>query len=85
MVPSAHARDGDHAVTAPIVIDPAAIYHDGTLRLALDLPSATLARARREGRLRFTRQGGRVLYRGQWILDWLEADALATKEAAHAQ
>jgi hypothetical protein len=62
----------------PAHIHPDAIYHDGQVRLLLGLPGATLDRARREGRLRYTRQGGRVLYRGTWLLAWLEADAERT-------
>ena len=58
----------------PIRIDPSAVYDDGAVVLALEIPSATLARARRDGRLRYTRQGRRVLYLGQWLLDWLSAD-----------
>ena len=59
---------------SPVPIDPGAVYDDGAVVLALDIPSATLVRARREGRLRYTRQGRRVLYLGQWLLDWLSAD-----------
>ena len=60
----------------PMILTPSAIYDDATLRLGLGLTSATLARARREGRLRFTRKGRRTLYRGQWVLDWLnDSDA----------
>jgi hypothetical protein len=60
---------------SPVSIDPGALYDDGAVVLALDVPSATLARARREGRLRYTRQGRRVLYLGKWLLDWLTADS----------
>lgn len=66
----------------PARIDPDGIYHDSQARLVLGLASATLARARREGRLRYSRQGKRILYRGQWLLDWLEADAANRQEAA---
>jgi hypothetical protein len=59
----------------PVLLHPDGIYHDGQARLLLGLPGATLARARREGRLRYARQGGRVLYRGSWLLAWLEGDA----------
>jgi hypothetical protein len=62
----------------PVPIDPGAVYDDGAVLVALDIPPGTLARARREGRLRFTRQGRRVLYLGQWLLDWLTADATPT-------
>ena len=65
---------------SPVPIDPGAVYDDGAVVLALDIPSATLARARREGRLRYTRQGRRVLYLGQWLLDWLSADSTPASE-----
>ena len=60
--------------TKPIRIEPDAIYDDGALVLTLGLTHAAIARARRNGRLRYTRNGRRILYRGQWILDWLESD-----------
>jgi len=59
----------------PLSIEPSALYDDGALQLAAGLTPATLARARRSGRLRHTRQGKRVLYLGQWLLDWLEAES----------
>jgi len=61
----------------PIVfkIDPEQIYDNGAVVLALDMPSSTLAKARRKGNLRYTRKGRRVLYLGQWLLDWLSSDA----------
>ena len=55
-------------------IDPDTIYDDGAVSLALDLPLSTLDRARREGRLRYARRGRRIFIRGQWLLDWFEAD-----------
>ncbi len=61
--------------TKPIRIDPDAIYDDGALVLTLGLTHAAIARARRNNRLRYTRNGRRILYRGQWIIDWLECDA----------
>ena len=59
----------------PVSIEPSDLYDDGTLQLAAGLSTATLARARRSGRLRYTRQGTRILYLGRWILDWLEAES----------
>jgi len=64
-------------------IHPDAVYLDGEIRLALSLTSAALARARRERKLRFTRQGHQILYRGQWLLDWLESEAVQP-EVNHA-
>ena len=60
------------AATRPIVIEPTGVYTDGDLVLGLDLTHATLARARRDGDLRYTRKGKRVLYLGRWLLTWLE-------------
>ena len=53
-------------------IDPDSVYDDGALVMALGIASATLARARRQGALRFRRVGNRPLYLGRWILNWLE-------------
>ena len=64
-------------LTTPLRIDSEAIYHDGDVRLLLGLTAASTARARREGRLRYTRQGHSILYRGQWLIDWLERDAVS--------
>lgn len=55
-------------------IDLDTIYDDGALVLALGITHATLTRARRSGTLRFTRKGKQVLYRGQWIINWIEKD-----------
>lgn len=55
-------------------LDPNTIYDEGAVSLALDIPLSTLDRARREGRLRFTRKGRRIFFRGQWLIDWFEAD-----------
>ena len=65
----------DTHLSRPARIVPDAIYHDGDARLLLGLTSPTMARARREGHLRYTRQGHAILYRGQWLLDWLESTA----------
>ncbi len=64
-----------------ISIDPNGVYDGSTLRLALGITSATLAAARRSGRLRHTRKGRRVFYLGEWVLAWLKA---TEAETAHA-
>lgn len=56
-------------------IDPDALYDDGSLVLRLGLTCRALAAARRAGRLKHTKQGRRVLYRGAWLLAWLDSDA----------
>jgi hypothetical protein len=67
-------------VPPTLCIDPDTIYSEGAVALALDLPLATLARARREGRLRYSRQGQRILIRGAWLLEWLESDSSPAAE-----
>ncbi len=59
----------------PARIDADGVYSDGDVRLLLGLTSATLTRARRNGALRYSRQGNSILYRGSWLLAWLECDA----------
>jgi hypothetical protein len=61
--------------TGTVRIDPEGIYDDASLYGALGVSAAALARARREGRLRYTRQGKRLLYLGRWVIDWLTSDA----------
>jgi hypothetical protein len=65
----------------PILIQPDALYDDGTLRQAIGLTAATLAAARRARLLRYTRQGKRTLYKGAWILAWLENAATSPQTA----
>jgi hypothetical protein len=62
-------------------IDPGQVYDDGAVVLALNVSSSTLARARRDGTLRFARKGKRVFYLGEWLIDSLRGDA--SKEAGH--
>jgi hypothetical protein len=59
----------------PVRIEPEALYDDGSVRQALGLTATSLAAARRAGSLRFTRQGKRTLYKGAWILAWLDTAA----------
>lgn len=61
-------------LSGPYRIEPDAIYDDNAIRSTLGLSGGAIDRARREGRLRHTRAGGRILYLGRWILDWLTAD-----------
>lgn len=65
-------------------IDAAAVYDDAALQTSLGIGGETLHAARKAGQLRFTRKGRRILYLGQWILNWLEADASAAKGGHNA-
>jgi hypothetical protein len=59
-------------------IQPLAVYTSDQLSTLLDVSDATLTEARRSGALRSTRKGRRVLYLGEWVLDWLkEGEAAA--------
>jgi hypothetical protein len=59
----------------PVLIEPNALYDDGALLQALGLTPATLATARRSGALRSSRHGKRILYKGEWVLSWIESEA----------
>jgi hypothetical protein len=67
---------------SPIV--PTALYDGVAARDSLGIPAGVLARARREGRLKFTRQGPRCVYLGQWLLDWIEREAAAIRTNENA-
>jgi hypothetical protein len=64
-----------------ISIQSSAVYDDIALQVSIGLSQAVLTRARRERRLRFSRQGRRIVYLGEWILDWLERDSSAPSDA----
>jgi hypothetical protein len=65
----------------PVTIVPDALYDDGALRQAIGLTPATLAAGRRAGTLRHVRRGKRILYRGSWVLTWLERESSPTPDA----
>jgi len=54
-----------------IHIDPDAIYDDPVLTLGLGFSLEAIRRARRAGRLKYSRVGKRTVYLGAAILDWL--------------
>jgi hypothetical protein len=72
-------------MTEPILIEPEALYDDRTLRQSLGLSPAALGLARRSGKLRFARQGQRILYRGAWVLAWIESSANMPRPEAEGQ
>jgi hypothetical protein len=67
-------------VTDAITLEPTAVYDDGALYCLLGLSAAALAKARRSRRLRYTRQGNRTLYLGEWIVEWLRSEGQAESE-----
>jgi hypothetical protein len=68
-----------------ISLEPTRIYDDGALYCCLGLSDATLARARRAGRLRFTRQGNQILYFGEWVVEWLRGEGELRPEVSNAR
>ena len=58
-------------------IDPNAVYDGSALSVGLGISAKSLANARLAGDLRHAREGRRILYVGQWVLDWLERDAVS--------
>jgi hypothetical protein len=64
----------------PVCIEPNGLYDDTSLYEALGLTPNALASARRKGTLRYARQGKRTLYKGEWILAWLDSTATKSHE-----
>ncbi len=58
-------------------IDPDGVYDDLGVYDALEIRTSALARARRDGGLRYVRRGGRFLYLGSWLLSWLTSNPSA--------
>lgn len=60
----------------PIAIDPDVFYDENTALLRLGIYPDVFSRERKAGRLRSVKVGSRRhLYRGAWIIDWLESTA----------
>src|SRR5438552_875707 len=68
------SKIGEARMPTGVQID-ATRFYDSTIFDALEIGQGTIRRAQREGALRFVRKGQRPIYLGQWILDWLNADA----------
>lgn len=58
----------------PVRIEPESFYDGAAIYQALGLTAGTLAAGRRSGLLRFSRRGNRVIYKGAWLLAWLESN-----------
>jgi hypothetical protein len=67
----------------PIHIQSEAFYDDWALSESLGIPLGTIASARRSGALRSVQKGKRTLYRGSWVLTWL--DSPPTQTAAQGE
>jgi hypothetical protein len=67
-------------MNAPHVIHPNAVYDREAAAIALGLPKSTLIREISLGRLRCSKRGGRYFIIGQWLLDWIAAAELKSKQ-----
>lgn len=57
-------------------IEPAKFYDPFAISNALGITEAEQKRARDNGELNFTRKGRRILYRGEWLIDWLQPEVV---------
>lgn len=57
-----------------ITIHPTAIYSSDDVCAMLDVSPQALTVARRSGELKSARKGRRVVYLGEWLLEWLRSD-----------
>ena len=56
-------------------VNPTSIYDDSTIQQSLGISAESLKRARKMRKLRFAKNGHRILYLGRWLIDWLESEA----------
>ena len=61
-------------MTSPLSIDPESIFDREAVETTLGIAESTLRAARKSGRLKFMKLGHRVLYKGCWLLEWIEAN-----------
>lgn len=53
------------------VIPDDSIFDDEGLTKTLGIRFGSIEKARKAGELKYTRRGGRILYLGRWVKDWL--------------
>lgn len=71
----------------PIKLDPDAFYDADSVRNLLEVTSHTIGKACRSGDLRCSEQCGRKMFRGKWLIDWIEGrgDQRREGEVQHAR
>jgi hypothetical protein len=69
-------------MTNTVRIEPNAVLDDGALYCLFGITETAAVKARRAGKLKYTRKGNRVLYLGKWVLAWLQSDV--QEGVAHA-
>lgn len=62
-----------------------AIYDDTRARHVLGLAKTTLAQAREDGSLRYRRSGNRIVYLGEWLLEWMRSASEAGRDLTATQ
>jgi hypothetical protein len=67
------------------VLDPAAVYDLAGVLAALRVKRSTVRREVRLGRLRVSRRGGKYLFLGSWLLQWIEDGELPRQRQEVAQ
>jgi hypothetical protein len=60
-------------IVSPTHIERSAVYIERSASIVMRVPASTLARARREGAIRYSRRGKSIYYLGEWLIDWLLA------------
>lgn len=55
-----------------MVIEPERYYTEDSLRVLFDLESETIREACEAGELRFRDLGGRMYFKGTWLVEWLD-------------
>jgi hypothetical protein len=58
-------------VVSAYVIPDDSLFDDEGLTKTLGIRFGSIEKARRSGELKYTRRGGRYLYTGKWVKDWL--------------
>ncbi len=55
----------------PVPIHPTAVYDMAQARAALGVAASTLAREVRLGRIRHAQRGGKRVFLGSWLVEWI--------------
>jgi hypothetical protein len=61
----------------PLDIQPWSIWDDETISHQLGLSPEAIAAGRKAGVLEYAKIGGRVFYKGCWVMDWIHHESSA--------
>ncbi len=62
------------AMVANAQINPSGYYDKEAVSKLLGIPASTVSRAVNALQLRSSKRGGKLFFRGQWLIDWLEGE-----------